>query len=99
MDNLPSIQSSTVLADADRGLKSGEERLRSTSREFEKMFVAEMLRLTELGGAAAGEFSGGFGEEAFRSFMIDAYAEQIVSTGQFGIAETIFAALSRKEAP
>jgi Rod binding domain-containing protein len=69
------------------------------SREFEKMFVAGMLRLTELGGSLDGAFSGGFGEEAFRSFMIDAYAEQIAATGQMGIAEMVVQSLNRKDAP
>ncbi len=74
-----------------------ERRQRAAARDFEKMFVAEMLRLTELSGAIGGSFSGGFGEEAFRSFMIDAYSEKIVETGQFGISETVFQALAQRE--
>lgn len=78
--------------------KSSERRL-EVARNFEKMFVSEMLRLTELSNSTDGIFSGGFGEEAFRSFMIDAYSEKIVETGSFGISEVVFQALSQKEQP
>lgn len=81
----------------DATATAGDAGLRKVARDFEKMFVAEMLRLTELGGTSDGLFAGGFGEEAFQSFLIDAYADQIAETGQFGIADTIFHALSRSE--
>ncbi len=97
MDSLPLVRPGAAIESAAQTRQTEHDRMRSTSQQFEKMFVAEMLRLTELGGTIGGEFSGGFGEEAFKSFMIDAYAEQIADTGQFGIAQTIFAALSGKE--
>lgn len=61
--------------------------------EFEVVFlsqaVEEMMRST-----SAGEFGGGHGEEAWRSFLARAFAEQIASTGGTGIARSVAAGIS-----
>ena len=97
MDISPSVQLAVPRTRPDAPATDADSGLKDVAREFEKMFVAEMLRLTELGGTIDGPFTGGFGEEAFQTFLIDAYAEQIAETGQFGIADTIFQALSRSD--
>lgn len=72
------------------------EALRGSAEALEASFLAEMLRLSgvakppSLGG-------GGAGEDAFASFLSDAYAEKLVSTGGLGLSEGIFQALVARE--
>ncbi len=61
--------------------------------EFEVVFlsqaVEEMMRHT-----SAGDFGGGHGEEAWRSFLARAFAEEIASHGGTGIARSVAAGIA-----
>lgn len=69
--------------------------LRAAAAAFEQVFISEMLKNANV-GEIEGPFTGGFGEEAFRSFQIDEYAAAIVDQGSFGLAEQIYAQLKNK---
>lgn len=73
---------------ADRELE-----LRQSAKEFESVFVAEMLRHAGLDSALSGD--SGLGGEAFSSLLIDRYAEEIVEKGGFGFAEQIYRQLRK----
>lgn len=62
------------------------------AQQLESQFLAEMLKSTGFKGEQ-NAFSGGAGEEQFQSFLRDAQAERIVSSGGIGLAETIFKSL------
>ncbi len=67
------------------------EALRSRAKALEAAFLAEMLGhagLTESKGQGGGQFE---------SFLRAAQAEAIVEKGGFGLAESIFESLSRRE--
>lgn len=67
----------------------------AAAREFEAVFLAEMLRYTGLADVPDG-FGGGIGEQRFASLVIDEYARAISSTRSFGLAERIYGALMER---
>lgn len=71
-----------------------DRQLWARSQELEAAFLAQMLKDTGLGGAA-GDFSGGMGEEQFGSFLRDEQAKLLVRRGGIGLAEQIFRSLSQ----
>lgn len=72
--------------------------LRARSEDLEAAFLSEMLGHAGL-GSGEGTFNGGVGETQFASFLRDEQAKAIVKSGGIGLAESIFRALSSKEAP
>lgn len=73
-----------------------DTRLRDAARDLEATFIAEMLRAS---GAARDAGPGATGEESpFASFLLDARAREIARAGGFGLAETLFNALARRDA-
>ena len=75
-----------------------DEKLRETAKQFEIMFVAQMLKAAKV-GEAKGPFTGGYGEEAFRSFLVQEYAAAIVEQDSLGLAEQLYQGLKGKVAP
>jgi Rod binding domain-containing protein len=68
---------------------TSDARLREVAMEFEAVYMAEML--TGMGmGREPETFGGGFGAEAFRSFLNEAYAERFVRRGGAGIADMVY---------
>lgn len=63
---------------------------RDVVRKLEQVFIAEMLKSID---TASGEntFAGGAGEEQFKSFLNDEYAEMIVAHGGVGLSDSIMA--------
>lgn len=71
--------------------------LLEAAQAFEKIFLAEMLKHAEVDAVPSG-FSGGYGEEAFRSFLLAERAEALSASSDFGLAEAIYAQLKEKAA-
>ncbi len=65
------------------------------AREFESVFVAQMLKYSGLEKAISGQ--GGFGGEAYSSLLLEQYANKIVEAGGFGLAEHIYEQLLQRE--
>lgn len=63
--------------------------IEESAKEFEALFVSEMLRPMFEGIGSDPLFGGGQGEETWRSLMIDEYGKQIVKTGGIGISDSI----------
>jgi flagellar protein FlgJ len=83
--------------DAPRGTE--RERLAEAARQFEAIFVRQMLsaaRNTDFGGD---ELFGGQGEETFREMRDARFAEVAAGTGSLGLAATIEAQLARFVSP
>jgi Rod binding domain-containing protein len=66
-------------------LKNVEEK----AKEFEGMFLSQMLSLIFEGIDTDSTFGGGQGEKTFRSFMVTEYGKNIAATGQLGIADAV----------
>lgn len=65
-----------------------EQSLRDTAREFEAVFIKEMLTHAGLDKAFAGD--SGHGGEAFSSMLVQTYAEELSQKGGFGLADQIY---------
>lgn len=67
---------------------STPEKIAKTSKDFESSFLSIMLG-EMFKGVGGGEFSGGQGEEMFKTFLTDAMSKQIVRAGGIGISDTV----------
>ena len=74
---------------------SDDDALREVARQFEQVFVAQMLKQAKIADMS-GPFSGGHGEEAFKSFLIDEYADALTQSESFGLADKIYSQLKEK---
>lgn len=64
----------------------------AAAKEFEAVFLGEMLRQTGLADAPE-SFGGGIGEDRFAGLLIDEYARSIASSHSFGIADRVYRVL------
>ena len=65
------------------------QKIEAAAKEFEAMFVAEMLKPMFDGIEVNETFGGGKTEEIFNGFMREEYGKMIAETGQFGIADQV----------
>lgn len=101
MDNLAPDTSLALLkatqSDNDsklRGLKSGTvikdmQEIEAVAKDFEAMFVSEMMKPMFAGLDTSPPFGGGKTEDVFRGLMIQEYGKMIAETGQLGIADVV----------
>jgi flagellar protein FlgJ len=62
------------------------EQIAKTAKDFEASFVSVMLGQMFEGVGESGQFTGGEGEQMFKSFMMDAMSKQMSKAGGIGIA-------------
>ncbi len=65
------------------------------AREFESVFIAQMLKYSGLEKAIGSQ--SGFGGEAYSSLLLEQYASKIVEGGGFGLTDHIYEQLLQKE--
>lgn len=94
---LPSIAAAPQASTPDTPISAEREaELRASSREFEAVFVRQMLQYAGLAEAFGSE--SGQSSEAFSSFLLDHLAEELVDQRSFGLAETFYNRLAASEA-
>ncbi|HWU25647.1 MAG TPA: rod-binding protein [Rhizomicrobium sp.] len=59
------------------------------AKQFESVFISQLLGQMFEGIPTDGLFGGGPGEEMFRSLMIDEYGKQMQQQGGFGLAAPV----------
>lgn len=69
------------------------EQIEEAARDFEAMFVSEMMKPMFEGLKPNALFGGGKGEEVFQGLMLDEYGKLVAATGQTGIADGVKAAM------
>jgi len=67
------------------------------AKDFEGMFMAQMLQPMFDTVGVNQLFGGGHGEEAMRGFLIQEYGKEISKSGHFGIAEAVEAEMQRRQ--
>ena len=72
-------------------------RMRETAEQFEASFLSQMLKPMFEGLDTNGLFGGGEAEATWRSFLIDAMAQQTVRAGGIGLASTVMAEMIRMQ--
>lgn len=70
---------------------------RRVAREFESVFLAEMMGPMFEGLDTDGLGGGGVGEQMFRPLLIDQYAQAITHAGGVGVADSITRELLRMQ--
>ena len=90
----PALTRALPRAPAQTGAQTQADAVR-VGREFEHMFVSQMLSQMFAGIKTNGAFGGGFGEEMFRSLQVDEYARAITQRGGVGIAASVTRELLR----
>lgn len=75
-------QNNNLSADKLAGIKAA-------SKDFEAMFVSEMLGHMFSGVDVDPEFGGGKGEEMFRSMMVEEYGKMIAKGPGIGVSDQI----------
>lgn len=69
------------------------KKIDESAKDFEAMFVTEMMRPMFEELETGGMFGGGKTEEVFRGFMLEEYGKMVAETGQLGIADSVKAAM------
>jgi Rod binding domain-containing protein len=72
--------------------KMNDEKLKKTAEDFESVFVNKLLETLDSTVERSEEFSGGRGEEMFRSMMYGEISKNIASNSHssFGFAKQIY---------
>lgn len=63
--------------------------IRKAAQDFEASFLSIMLQPMFEGTDPQAPFGGGPGEQAFRSFMTDAFAKQMTKAGGVGLTDVV----------
>ncbi|MBI1366969.1 MAG: chemotaxis protein chel [Alphaproteobacteria bacterium] len=95
MKDVVAVAGAAPVASAPAPKNEKDAALLKTAREFESVFIAQMLSYGGLSKALSAE--GGFGGEAFSSMLVDQYAEKLTERGGFGIAQKIYEQLRSRE--
>lgn len=69
--------------------------IENAAKEFEAVFMTEMIKPMFDGLETNSRFGGGKGEEIFRGFMIEEYGKLIAERGDIGIADAVKAEMIR----
>ncbi len=65
------------------------QKIEDTARDFEAVFISEMMKPMFEGISTEAPFGGGKGEEIFRSMMLQEYGKIMSQTGSTGIAGSV----------
>ena len=76
------------LAGQVRGVHTRAE-AEKVAKQFESMFVSQMLSPMFAGLSTDGLGGGGSGEAAFRPMLIEKYADALTKKGGFGISDAV----------
>jgi Rod binding domain-containing protein len=81
----------TLGGQAGAGMSEAAKRaaIAKTAQQFEATFLSSMMSYMFEGVDTPAPFGGGQGEQAFKSFLTDAYAKQMASRGGIGVAAAV----------
>lgn len=85
------------VAATPRSSGQADARMRETAQKFEATFLAQMMKPMFEGLQTDGLGGGGEGEATWRSFLIDAMAQQTVRAGGIGLADTVMAEMIKMQ--
>jgi flagellar protein FlgJ len=80
-------------------LNEEETRLMETCRDFEAIFMGELLKSMRKTVPQGGMLANSFGQDVFQSMLDDEYAKQMASSHSTGLAEILFQQLRPKLNP
>ena len=65
------------------------DKINDTAKEFETVFISQMLSHMFEGVETGGMFGGGSAEKIYRSMMVNEYGKQLSEMGGLGIADEV----------
>lgn len=71
------------------GSAATRERIAQTAQDFEAVFLSQMIGAMFQGVGESGDFTGGHGETAFRSFMTEAMSRSMAASGGVGLSNAV----------
>lgn len=79
------------VADATGKMKAPQNigDIEKTAKEFEAVFLSQMLTQMFAGIKTDGMFGGGYAENMYRDLMIGEYGKEIAAAGGLGIADSV----------
>ena len=96
------VQSTALLAQqtplaAKPQQSANAARAEAAAKDYEAVFISQMLGAMFSGIKSDGVTGGGQGEEMFRSLMINEYGKSIAAQGGFGLADQMKAQLLKHQ--
>jgi peptidoglycan hydrolase FlgJ len=92
------LSSAPPLGSPARGGKGSDPKdIDKAAREFEAVFLSQMLSHMWQGVEADTNFGGGEAENTWRGLMVEEYGKQIAKAGGLGMADQIKAAMLRMQ--
>lgn len=85
----PALLSASAGAQPTVAKDAKMEKIEAAARDFEAMFMAEMMKPMFESVDVDETFGGGKGEEIFRGFLREEYGKQIADIGSLGIADLV----------
>jgi flagellar protein FlgJ len=70
---------------------------RETAKEFEAVFLSQMLKPIFESVNLEAPFGGGMGEEMWRSMQVDEYGKALANAGGIGIADAVFREMIKQQ--
>lgn len=71
------------------GRKVSEQQIDETAKEFEAVFISQMLEHMFAGVKTNEMFGGGEGEEMYKSLLVDEYGKLMARAGGIGLADHV----------
>ena len=92
-DNMLSAQSFQALHAAERLPNTARHgdvaQMRKVAKDFEAVFISQMLQPMFQNLGAEAPFGGGHGEDVWRSMQVQEYGKAITEAGGIGIADSV----------
>jgi Rod binding domain-containing protein len=95
MDAVAALARTPAAAAPSAAAAASRAEAEAIAKEFEAMFVAELLQPMFAGLETDGPFGGGSAEAAFRPMLVERYAAAIADAGGVGVADAVLAELLR----
>lgn len=108
LGNTPDLSASMFQASAGRmdelasiaknaSKEKDDAKITAAAKDFEAMFITEMLKPMFEDIKPDPMFGGGKGEEIFQGFMLEEYGKLMAETGQLGIADALKAEMIKMQ--
>jgi flagellar protein FlgJ len=93
---LDTIRSMAVLQAPKAGPPAEQARLKEACRDFEAIFLKQMLSAMKKTVDKSELINGGMAEDIFEDMLYDEYSKIMSKTGSFGLADLMFRQLDQK---
>ena len=94
-DNILSLQAYEALSQKDhlpkvnRNANLTQQQAQKVAKDFEAVFISQMMKPMFVNTVAEAPFGGGSGEKIWRDMQLDEYGKAIANNGGIGIADSI----------